>query len=71
MVVPPPSRHPFLALVNNASKGYRKGGRQCFLIIQRKPRATTTRKQAFSLVVSKHLAPKSNHLSKTPENRQL
>ena len=48
MVVPSPSRHPFLALVNNASKGYRKGDRQCILIIQWKPRATTTRKQAPS-----------------------
>ena len=46
MVVPSPSRHPFLALVNNVSKGYRKGDRQCFLIIQWKPRAATTRKQA-------------------------
>ena len=48
MVVPSPSRHPFLALVNNASKGYREGDRQCCLIVQWKPCATTTRKQAPS-----------------------
>ena len=46
MVVPSPSRHPFLALVNNASKGYREGDRQCFLIVQWEPRAITTRKEA-------------------------
>ena len=48
MVVPSPSRHPFLALVNNASKGYREGDRQCFLIVHWKPRAATTHKQAPS-----------------------